>query len=227
MKNHMIVIGAMTLILAGTGPAVADSSNASSNVGGGMPSPDRIPHDKQTDLTKGQGPIPDEYATEAVQRGSLKDVPDSKWLNQSVSNKQGQKLGTIKKVMRDDKTQKIEFVFFEVADSRYARPMRWSQFEQQGDKLVLNATREELLPSLSRADVKDMSPDLAMYMDDIESKREESKPFVGPGDGRGTNRVAPSSGPMGEDKAAGNLGDRGGPPGQAPGFKDEAHKKAQ
>jgi hypothetical protein len=227
MKNSMIVIGAMALMLAGTGPAVADPSNASSNVGGGMPSPDKIPHDKQTDLTKGQGATPEEYSTEAVQQGSLKEISDSKWLNQSVSNKQGQKLGTIKKVLKDDKSQKIEFVFFEVADSRYARPMRWSQFEQQGDKLILNMSKEELLPSVSRADVKDMSPDLAMYMDDIESKRSESKPFVGPGDGRGTNRVAPSTGPMGEEKAAGNLGDRGGPPGAAPGFENEAHKKAQ
>ncbi|HET7438484.1 MAG TPA: hypothetical protein VFJ56_03230, partial [Nitrospira sp.] len=100
----------------------------------------------------------------------------------------------------------------------------FSQFQENGDKLVLNATKNELLPNVNRTEVKDMSPDLAMFMDEIEKKRAEPKPFVGPGDGRGTNRIEPSSGAMGEEKAAGNLGDRGGPPGQAPGFKNEAAK---
>jgi len=113
----------------------------------------------------------------------------------------------------------------EIAGSRQARPMRFSQFQQQGDKLVLNMKKDDLLPSIDRTDTKDMSPDLAMFMDEIEQKRSESKPKVGPGDGRGTNRPDPSSGPMGEDKTSGNLGPRAEPPGQAPGFEGDARKK--
>jgi PRC-barrel domain len=226
MKNHMmLVVGAMVLVLAGTGPAIADSSSASSNVGGGMPSPDKVPQDKRTDLTGGQQGIPDEYATTPVRQGPLKEVTDSKWLNQSVSNSGGEKLGKITKVLKDEKTQKIEYVFFELADTRDARPMQWSRFEQRGDKLILNATKAELMPNVNRTETKDMSPDLAMYMNEIESKRAESKPFVGPGDGRGTNTPDPSSGSMGEDRAAGNLGPRSEPPGKAPGFENEAAKR--
>ena len=225
MKNTTLFLAtAMLMYFVASGPAAADSSNASAIAGGSTPSSDKMPKDKRTDLTGGQQGIPDEYATEPVAQGSLKEVTDSKWLNQTVTNKQGEKLGTIRKVIKDEKTQKVEFVFLEIADSRSARPMPWSQFQENGDKLVLNSTKQELLPSVNRTEVKDMSPDLAMFMDEIEKKRAEPKPFVGPGDGRGTNRIEPSSGAMGEEKAAGNLGDRGGPPGQAPGFKNEAAK---
>jgi len=217
-----IIIGAATAALVCTGtvtPVRADSSGGSPQAGGAMSK------DKQTDLTGGASGVPEEYSTTPVRQGKLKEITDSKWLNQPVTNKQGEKLGTIRKVLKDEKTQDIEYVFFEVADSRDARPMKWSSFEQKGDKLVLNATREQLLPNVDRSDTKDLSPDLAMYMEEIEQKREEPKPYVGPGDGRGTQRVAPSTGAQGEDSAAGNLGDRGGPPGQAPGFENDAKKK--
>jgi sporulation protein YlmC with PRC-barrel domain len=223
-KTALFIATSLLMGFVANGPAAADSSSASAIAGGNTPSSDKIPKDKRTDLTGGQQGIPDEYATEPVAQGSLKEVKDSKWLNQTVTNKQGEKLGTIRKVIKDEKTQKVEYVFLEIADSRSARPLPWSRFQEQGDKLVLNATKQELLPSVNRTEVKDMSPDLAMFMDEIEQKRAEPKPFVGPGDGRGTNRIEPSSGAMGEEKAAGNLGDRGGPPGQAPGFKNEAAK---
>ncbi len=222
----MITMTALTCFLA-AGTAQADSSSASSIAGGGMPSKEKIPSDKQTDLTGGAKGVPDEYASDPVPQGRLKEVKDSKWLNQPVFNRQGEKLGTIKKLLKDDKGHDIEYVFFEVADSKSARPMRWSQFEQKGDKLTLNMTKEQLLPPVNRTEVKDMSPDLAMYMDEIEQKRSEPKPFVGPGDGRGTNRPVPSAGGMGEDQAAGNLGTRGAPPGPAPQFENEAAKKKQ
>ncbi|HJT20490.1 MAG TPA: PRC-barrel domain-containing protein [Nitrospira sp.] len=222
----MITMAAFTCFLA-AGTAQADSSSASSIAGGGMPSNEKIPSDMRTDLSGGEQGLIDEYATTPVRQGSLTEVKDSKWLNQPVTNAKGEKLGKIIKMMRDGKTQNIEYVFFHVADTKYARPMRWSQFEQKGDKLMLNMTKEQLLPPVNRTEVKDMSPDLAMYMDEIEQKRAESKPFVGPGDGRGTNRPVPSAGAQGEDRAAGNLGDRGAPPGPAPQFENEAAKKKQ
>ncbi|HEU4685343.1 MAG TPA: hypothetical protein VFS39_12640 [Nitrospira sp.] len=205
----------------------ADASSSSSIAGGNMPSPENVPKDKRTDLTGGQQGVPDEYASDPLPQARLKEIKDSKWLNQPVFSPQGEKLGTIKKLLKGDKSEEIDYVFLEVADSKSARPMRWSQFQQKGDKLTLNMNKDQLLPMVNRTDVKDMSPDLAMYMDEIEQKREEPKPFVGPGDGRGTNRPVPSSGGMGEDQAAGNLGTRGAPPGPAPQFENEAGKKKQ
>lgn len=226
-RNLKTIMLAATLATFGAANlAHADASaGAGGNVGGNMPTPERIPQDSRTDLTEGGKGVPDEYSTTPVRQGSLREVKDSQWLNQSVTNKQGEQLGKVTKVLKDEKTQDIEYVFLEVADSRQARPMRWSQFQQQGDKLMLNVKKDDLLPSIDRTDTKDMSPDLAMFMEEIEEKRSEPKPQVGAGDGRGTNRPAPSTGPMGEDKAAGNLGPRGASPGQAPGFEGEGQKK--
>ena len=94
----------------------------------------------------------------------MTEVHDSKWLNQSVTNKQGEKVGKVTKVLRDEKTQEIEYVVLEIANSKHARPMLWSRFEEREDKLVLNATKEELIPSVSAKGSKDMSPDLSLFM---------------------------------------------------------------
>lgn len=224
MKNYRMwmVVAASALVLV-NGHAFADSPNTSSPMGG-VTSPDNVPKDKRTDLTGGQQGIPDEYANTPVRQGSLTEVKDNKWLNQSVTNKQGEKVGKVTKLLRDEKTQKIEYAIIEIRDSHHARPMLWSRFEERGDKLVLNATKEELLPSVSAKGSKDMSPDLSLFMNEIEKKREEHKPKVGSGDGRGTNLPVPSTGESGEDKAAGGLGPRGAPSGDAPGYEGEGRK---
>ncbi len=220
-----IVLAVTICLFGGASIALADSSSGSSNAAGGLPAADRVPQDKQTDLTGGHKGVPDEYATTPVRQGSLTEVTDSKWLNKEVTNKQGEKLGKITKILKDQKTQKEEYVFMEIAGTRDARPLRWAQFEQRGSDVILNSKKDDLLPSINRTDTKDMSPDLAMFMDQIEEKRAESKPQVGPGDGRGTNHPAPSTGDMGEDKAAGNLGPRSSSPGEAPGFEGDGQKK--
>ncbi len=227
MKNKtMCIVVAASVLLIVNGSAFAEGSNAPPPTGGGgMPSPDNVPKDKRTDLTGGQQGVPDEYANTPVRQGSLTEVKDSKWLNQSVTNKQGDKAGKVTKGLRDEKTQKIEYIVLEIANSQHARPMLWSRFEERGDKLVWNGSKDELLPSVSHKDGKDMSPDLAGVMHDVETKRAEHKPKVGPGDGRGTNRPEPSTGDSGEEKAAGDLGPRGAPPGEAPGYEGEGKKK--
>ena len=134
MKRTALLILAAVLLMSFvvSYPAAAEPSSSSSIAGGNTPSSDKMPKDKRTDLTGGQQGIPDEYSTTPVRQGSLKEVTDSKWLNQPVTNNQGEKLGTIKKVLKDEKTQNIEYVFLEIADSREARPMKWSQFQQNG-----------------------------------------------------------------------------------------------
>lgn len=227
MKNKMMwaVVGASVLLVA-NGSAFAEGSKVSPPAGGGgTPAQDSVPTDKHTDLTGGQQGVPNEYANTPVRQGSLMEVTDSKWLNQSVTNKQGEKVGRITKILRDEKTQKIEYGVLEIANSQHARPMLWSRFEERGDKLLWNGSKEELLPSVSQKNGKDMSPDLAGVMQEVEKKRAEFKSQVGPSDGRGTNGPEASTGPMGEEKAAGGLGPRGAPAGEAPGYEGEGKKQ--
>jgi hypothetical protein len=224
-KLRIVFAATICMFGGGTTIVLADSSSGTSRAGGGMSSPDAVPQDKQTDLTGGQKGVPDKYATTPVRQGSLMEVKDSKWLNKEVSNKQGETLGKITKILKDQKTQKEEYVILEIAGSQDVRPLPWARFKQDGDKIILNAKKDDLQPSINRGDTKDMSPDLAMFMDEVEQKRAESKPHVRSDDGRGTNLPAPSAGPMGEESAAGNLGPRGASPGEAPGFEREGQKK--
>ncbi len=144
MKNlTMCIVVAASGLLLTDGSALADGPNTSPTAGGGMSLPDRVSKDKRTDLTGGQQGTPDEYANTPVRQGSLTEVKDSKWINQSVTNKQGEKIGKVTRVLRDEKTQKIEYVMIEIRDTQHARPMLWSRFEERGDKLVLNIERGE------------------------------------------------------------------------------------
>jgi PRC-barrel domain len=222
-RTALLFAVAMFVSFVMNGQAIAEPSSSSSSGiagGGGMPSQEKIPKDKSTDLTGGQQGVPDEYSTTPVRQGSLKEVNDSKWLNQPVTNKQGENLGTIRKVLKDEKTQNIEYVFFEIADSRSARPIPWSKFQEKGDKLVLNMSKAELLPEVNRNEVKDMSPDLAMFMDDIEQKRAEPKATAGqrPSGDPGSLSGAAT---MGEDQVGATQTP---PPTPAPGFKHDAEK---
>jgi len=227
MKRTTLFIAALLVSfglvnLGVSNQVAADSSSASAIASGNTPSPENVPHDKRTDLTGGQQGVPEEYANEAVAEGKLKEVADSKWLNKPVTNMQGEKLGTIAKVIKDDKTQKIEYVILQVSDSQTARPLPWGRFQEKGDKLTLNATKQELMPTVNRKEVKDMSPDLAMFMDDIEQKRSEPKASGGRPSGDPGSLSGAAT--MGEDQAGAT---RSAPPTPAPGFKHEGEKKKQ
>jgi hypothetical protein len=185
--------------------------------GGNTPSPDKVPQDKKTDLTGGQQGVPDEYATTPVRQGKLKEVSDSKWLNQTVTNPQGEKMGKITKVLKDEKTQDIEYVMFQTTEDKTSHPIAWHRFHEKGDKLVLDATKEELH---STASAKDMSPDLAYFMEEIEQKREEPKGSGGmrpPGEPQSFSGAST----LGEDEAASRPA---APAPSAPGFEKEGAK---
>lgn len=224
MKTTMTVMMMVlfTCFLVANGPVSAEPTGSSTIAGGSTPSPEKIPQDKRTDLTGGQQGVPDEYATTPVRQGKLKEVTDSKWLNQEVSNAQGEKLGKITKVLKDEKTQDIEYVMLQAADGQTARPIQFHKFQQKGDKLTLNATKEELLPNVSAKDAKDMSPDLALFMEEIEQKRNEPKASGG-GNERPSGDPGSLSGAatMGEDKVGST---RSAPPTPAPQFENDAQK---
>jgi hypothetical protein len=209
-------------LTTGPVPVMAEPTGSSTMGGGNMPDPNKVPQDKRTDLTGGQQGVPDEYATTPVRQGKLKEVTDSKWLNQQVTNQQGEKLGKITKVLKDEKTQNIEYVMFQTADGQTARPLPWSRFQEKGDKIVLNATKEELQTNVNPKEFQDMSPDLAMFMEDIEQKRNEPK-----GGGGGNEAKAGDPGTL---SGAATLGEdttgthRSAPPTPAPSFEHDADK---
>jgi sporulation protein YlmC with PRC-barrel domain len=224
MKTTMLTIMMMALLTCiltiGPVPVMAETTGSTTMGGGSMPSPEKVPHDKQTDLTGGQAGVPDEYSTTPVRQGKLKEVTDSKWLNQQVTNHQGEELGKITKVLKDEKTQNIEYVMFQSKEAQTSRPLQWSRFQEKGDKLVINATKDELQTNVNPSEFKDMSPDLAMFMDEIEQKRNEPK---------GSGSVRPPGEPqnfsgastLGEDQAGSRPAT---PAPSAPGFEHDAGK---
>jgi sporulation protein YlmC with PRC-barrel domain len=222
MKTTMLAMMMMALLacFATSGPVLAEPTGSSTMAGGDVPSSDKIPQDKRTDLTGGQQGIPDEYATTPVRQGKLREVTDSKWLNQPVISAKGEELGKITKVLKDEKTQDIEYVMVQAKDAQASRPLPWHRFQEKGDKLVVNATKEELLPPVSAKDAKDMSPDLALFMEEIEQKRNEPK---GSGGMRPPGEPQTFSGAttLGEDEAASRPAT---PRPSAPSFENEAGK---
>lgn len=227
MKTTMLAILTIALltcfVTTGPVPVLAEPTGSSTMGGGNMPDPHKMPQDKRTDLTGGQQGVPDEYATTPVRQGKLKEVTDSKWLNQQVTSPSGDKLGKITKVLKDEQTQNIEYVMFQTADGQTARPMPWSRFQEKGDKIVLNATKDELQTNVNPKEFKDMSPDLAMFMDEIEQKRNEPKGGAGGGNEAKPGDPGTLSGAatLGEDTAGSH---RAAPPVSAPGFEHEADK---
>jgi len=225
MKTTMLTMMILALltcfVTTGPVPVMAEPTGSTTMGGGGMPSPEKVPHDKQTDLIPGQpiGPN-EEYATTPVRQGKLKEVTDSKWLNQSVTNPQGEKLGKITKVLKDEKTQNIEYVMFQMNDAQTVRPLPWSKFQEKGDKLVLNATKDELRTNVNSTESKDMSPDLAMFMDEIEQKRNEPKSTAGEAKAGDPGSLSGAA-TMGEDASGMH---RAAPPTPAPGFEHDADK---
>ena len=116
-----------------TGPVWAEPTGSSTIAGGNSPDAKKVPQDKRVDLIPGQ-PIGanEEYTTTPVRQGKLQEVTDSKFLNQQVTNGQGEKLGKITKVLKDEKTQNIEYVMHE-------RSATWRTLHQRNGFTAHNA----------------------------------------------------------------------------------------
>jgi hypothetical protein len=137
-------------------------------------------------------------------------------LNHEVKNQQGETIGTIQKLLKDMKTGRIEYAVLELADSKYQMPLQWSLFKQQGDKLTLNATKNQLRPGVSSDLTKDHTPEISQYMKDINSVRQDP---TGGERGIGITNQPASAGSMGEENVGGGgpAGTRALPPqGRAP-----------
>lgn len=212
---------------------IATPSFSQVSTGSGAPPPDSTmgkgagtgaptePHktDKQTDLTGGKQGIPEEYADTPVAQGQFIEVKDSKYLNATVYSTSGQEIGKIQQVMKDSKTNDIEYVVYVSNESKRPQPIRWSQFKTKGDKLQLTLKKEELQNAVPMSSSQDKSPDIQEYKDKMDQVRQA--PTV-PGNSTEPGQKGPeATGSMGEDTVGGGnrSGTSGLPPGKAPGFE--------
>jgi PRC-barrel domain len=229
-------IGFSVLLLAGVTHAqnhgtssnsqVGSDQSGRSGVGGQVPGPhmkqSNSSFEKQaTDMTGGQTGLAGKYDVVPVRRGALVDEKGGH-LDQIVKNKNGETLGTIEKLLKDTKTGKVEYAVLELEGDKYQLPLQWNQLKQEGDHLILNATKTDLRPTINSTLSKDMSPDVSHYMDQINKVRSEPKPKAGDPSAGGTDRPA-AAGTLGEDQSAGGgpSGPRALPPGGAPGHEGE------
>lgn len=187
--------------------------------GQGMNQPGGGSVDKRSmDMTGEKSGVPSGYDVVPVRRGQLQDEKGG-MLDQEVKNPQGETLGTIEKLLKDTKTGKIEYAVLELADTKFQLPLQWSLFKQQGDKLTLKATKEELKTPVNSSLAKDNTPEISQYMNEINSVRQNP---TGGQTGIGITDQPASVGSMGEEKAGGGgpAGTRALPPqGQAPQFE--------
>ncbi len=225
MKTLSIVVLGGAVLLAGQAvPSYAQTGDqpgsSSTGVGGGqgMNQPKTGVEKSAVDMTGGKTGIPEHYDVVPVRRGELKDEKGG-MLDQTVKNPQGETLGTIEKLLKDQKTGKIEYAVLEITESKYQLPLQWSQFKQQGGNLILKATKADLTPGGTSSMTKDMSPEISQYMEQINNARQAPKAG---GSEQGVTNQPASAGSMGEEKTGGGGPSGTGalpPQGQAPGFE--------
>ncbi len=188
------------------------SSSTNLPAGQGMNQADKGAMDQRSiDMTGGKSSLPEHYDVVPVRRGELKDEKGG-MLDQVVKNQQGETVGTIEKLLKDTKTGKVEYAVLELADTKFQLPLQWSLFKQQGDKLTIKATKDQLRAPVNSDLTKDHSPEVSQYMNEINSVRKN--PTAGE-KGIGITDQPGSGGFGGEDKegGAGPAGPRALPPG--------------
>jgi hypothetical protein len=95
------------------------------------------------DMTEGSTP-PKEMQIPAVPQGrNLKAVDQHPMLHRQVTNPSGEPIGKIEKLL-SSKDGRIEYAEVSLAETGKLVPIPWKAFREQGDALVINATREQL-----------------------------------------------------------------------------------
>jgi hypothetical protein len=72
----------------------------------------------ETELPGGKAGVPESHADDAVPQGNLEEVEDSKYLNATVYNTNGEEIGRIQQVLKDTKTGVTEYIVFVSKESR-------------------------------------------------------------------------------------------------------------
>lgn len=225
-RNMMMYAGTIAFVLAASSPGfsqdatIGDKPDSTMGKGAGTGTPTEPPKvDTKTDLTGGQQGVPEGYADTPVRQGKLVEARDSKFANATVHNTHGEAIGRIKELLKDTKTNEIEYAVFVPNDSKRPIPLRWSQFQTKNEKLQLTLKKEDYQNIVQMNSSKDQSPDLKAYMDQINQVR--SAPQTHGSSGVPGQKGSEATGSMGEESVGGGgmSGTSGLPSGQAPGFE--------
>lgn len=130
------------------------------------------PHVASAQSTDSRDPRMKEYVVVPVPQGRPESGGKNTLTDATVKNREGQPVGTLDKLIMDPKSGKIEYGVIALKDSERLVPLAWSDFNvnREDGRIVLNATKEQLQPAISRRDIKGLSPDLWEYLDDIVQK---------------------------------------------------------
>jgi sporulation protein YlmC with PRC-barrel domain len=128
-----------------------------------------------------EAPLPKQYRILPVPRGPLEANQKHSLVGHTVKDKQGNKLGTLDNVIVDTGTGKIEagVIRYTTANKTIALiPVSWRDLKidpKSGDVRVMR-TSEELLPTATSRNVKDMSPDVQALVKDMQEEIAQSTP---------------------------------------------------
>jgi hypothetical protein len=101
-RPFVIYAGSIALLFAAGTPAFSEPTSAGRMASGSAAS-------TQTDLTVSKAGIPGEYADTGALQGIPEELEDSKYLNATVYNIEGEEIVKIQQVLKETKSGEIEY----------------------------------------------------------------------------------------------------------------------
>lgn len=131
------------------------------------------------DAAGSDAPLPKQYRILPVPRGPLEANQKHSLVGHTVKDKQGNKFGTLDNVIVDTGTGKIEagVIKYMTTNKTIALiPVSWRDFkiDQKTGEIRLLKTSEELLPTATSRNFKDMSPDVQALVKDMQEEIAQS-----------------------------------------------------
>ena len=117
MKFQIVVYAGTIAMLFSTGTSAFSEPAGLRSIRSGSDSPTQ-PVLPETELPGGKAGVPESHADDAVPQGNLEEVEDSKYLNATVYNTNGEEIGRIQQVLKDTKTGVTEYIVFVSKESK-------------------------------------------------------------------------------------------------------------
>jgi hypothetical protein len=117
MKLQIVVYAGTIAMLLSTGTPAFSEPAGSSTMRSGNESAAQ-PVIPETELPGGKADIPEPHADDPVLQGKSEEVEDSKYLNATVYNINGEEIGKIQQVLKDTKSGVTEYIVFVSKESK-------------------------------------------------------------------------------------------------------------
>jgi len=117
MKFQIVVYAGTIAMLFSTGTPAFSEPAGISTIRSVNDSPTQ-PVLPETELPGREAGVPESHADDAVPQGKLEEVEDSKYLNVTVYNTNGEEIGRIQQVLKDTKMGVTEYIVFVSKESK-------------------------------------------------------------------------------------------------------------